>query len=164
MRIALILPLFLSACGGLAWNTEVAEQFPVRLAMLASVEPGVTTETAFVTRWGNPTQKVREGAQVEYVYRDTSNPDDGQVRALRYGYSREYVIVTFQYGLAVGARSSDTEGCRGTFPPQPPGFGFDTPATVYPMGDCVGPGGREAGEGPGVPDDSYQAGSGGKYK
>lgn len=150
MRLFLLLPLLLAGCGGLAYNTEVAEQFPVRLAMMASVEPGVTTETAFVTRWGNPTQKVREGAQVEYVYRDTSNPDDGEFRLLRYGTSPHFVIVTFQYGLAVGARSSDTEGCRGTFPPQPPGFGFDTPATVYPMGNCVAAGQRQ-----GVTDQSY---------
>ena len=137
MRSLFALPLILSACGGLSWNTEVAEQFPVRLAMMASVEPGFTTEKEFVTRWGNPTQKVREGAQTEFIYRSMTNPDDEKFRALRYGHSQEYVIVTFQYGLATGVRSSDTERCRGSFPPQPPGSGFDTPATVYPMGQCV---------------------------
>ncbi|MEL7345228.1 MAG: hypothetical protein AAFN59_10265, partial [Pseudomonadota bacterium] len=150
MRFVLIFSLLLAGCGGLSYNTEVAEQFPVRLAMMASVEPGVTTETAFVTRWGNPTQKVREGAQTEFIYRDTSNPDDDKFRLLRYGTSPHFVIVTFQYGLAVGVRSSDIETCRGTFPPQPPGFGFDTPATVYPMGACA-----TAGQAANITDQSY---------
>lgn len=137
MRVTCFLVMILAGCGGLAWDTKVAEQFPVRLAMMASVEPGVTTETGFATRWGNPTQKVREGAQTEFIYRSTANPKDDEVRLLRYGDSAEFVIVTFQYGLATGVRSSDTEVCRSTFPPQPPGPGYDTPATVYATGDCI---------------------------
>lgn len=127
-----ILPLFLlTACGEIAWNTKVAEDPAHRAAILSSVIVGKTTEDVFAARWGNPTQKIREGGQVSYVYRDMANPPG--VYFPQYGESREFVIVTFQYGVAINAYSNETEGCRATFPPRPPGPGFDTPSTVYPV-------------------------------
>lgn len=125
----LVLCLMLSACGGVAWNTTVADHAQVRHAMLGSVVPGQTTEKRFVLQWGQPTQKMREGAQVAYIYRNMSNPAGYYVP--QYGVSQAYVIVLFQYGLAVGAYSSDTEGCRATFAPRPPGQGMDNPSTVH---------------------------------
>lgn len=130
MRYWILLCLLcLSACGGVAWNTTVADHPQVRSAMLASVVPGETTEKRFVARWGNPTQKIREGGQVSYVYRNMRNPQGYYVP--QFGNSGAYVVVNFQYGLAIGAYSSDTEGCRATFPPRPPGPGFDNPSTVH---------------------------------
>lgn len=129
MRRLLLIFLSLSGCGGIAWNTTLADHPQVRTAMLASVLPDKTTEKNFVSRWGNPTQKIREGAQVSYVYRNMSNPPGFYVP--QFGTSADYVIVTFQYGLAIGAVSSDGEGCRATFPPRPPGPGFDNPSTVH---------------------------------
>lgn len=123
--------LALSACGGLAWNTTVADSAATRAAMLASLRPGVTTETAFITRWGRPTQKVREGAETRLVYRNMENPPG--YRFPQFGDSSGYVVAVFQHGLATGGYSSDTEGCRATFPPRPPGPGFDNPATVHPV-------------------------------
>lgn len=134
MRWVLIV-LALAACDRTAWNTTVADTAAVRLAMLASVEVGRTTETRFTTRWGYPTQKVREGAEVEYVYRNIVDP--GSRKPIQYGRSDAWVIVTFRHGLAIGARSSDTERCRASFPPRPPGFGFSNPTTVVPVGDCA---------------------------
>lgn len=121
--------LFLGGCGGVAWNTTVADHPQVRSAMVASVVPGQTTEKQFALQWGNPTQKSREGAQVAYIYRNMSNPPG--YYAPQFGNSQAYVVVLFQYGLAVGAYSSDSEGCRATFPPRPPGPGFDNPSTVH---------------------------------
>lgn len=123
--------VLLSGCTGLAWNTTVANTPGVRIAMLDSITPGVTTETDLTTRWGRPTQKVREGAETRYIYRDMRNPAGAYV--LQFGNSEAYVVVVFQYGLAVGAYSSDTEGCRATFAPRPPGHGFDNPSTVHPV-------------------------------
>lgn len=107
----------------------MADNPQVRRAMVASVVPGRTTEKRFALQWGNPTQKSREGAQTAYIYRNMSNPPG--YYAPQFGDSRAYVVVLFQYGLAVGAYSSDTEGCRATFPPRPPGPGFDNPSTVH---------------------------------
>ena len=121
--------LLLSACGGVAWNTTVADHPQVRQAMLNSVVPGQTTEKRFVLQWGLPTQKMREGGQVAYVYRNMSNPPG--YYAPQYGTSQAYVVVLFQYGLAVGAYTSDTEGCRATFAPRPPGLVLDNPSTVH---------------------------------
>lgn len=118
----------LAGCGGLAWNTTVADHPQVRQAMLASVQTGMT-EKSFTSRWGNPTQKIREGAQVSYVYRNTKNPSG--YYAPQFGNSGQFVVVAFQYGLAVGAYSSDTQGCRATFAPRPPGHRFDNPTTVH---------------------------------
>lgn len=126
---ALLLFLLLSACGGVSWNTTVADNRQVRSAMLASVVPGRTTEKRFVLQWGQPTQKMREGAQLSYIYRNMSNPEGYLLP--QFGNSQAYVVVTFQYGLAIGAYSSDTEGCRATFAPRPPGPGFDNPTTVH---------------------------------
>ncbi len=67
--------------------------------------------------------------QVAYIYRNMSNPPGYYTP--QFGNSQAYVVVLFQYGLAVGAYSSDTEGCRATFPPRPPGPGFDNPSTVH---------------------------------
>jgi len=187
----LFLAVLLSGCTGLAWNTTVADHPPVRRAMLESVHLNRTTETDLIARWGRPTQKIRQGAQTQYVYRNMSNPPGHHFP--QFGDSRSYVVVVFQYGLAVGAYSSDTEGCRATFAPRPPGVGFDNPSTVKPVncglppgadagrdGGLLGalgmtgaagkatdglvpgdPGGQTGGR-PGVPPDHYSAG-GGKY-
>ncbi len=138
MRATLFAPaLMLAACGGVAWNTEVATTPEARTAMALFVEPGVTTETGFATRWGNPSQKVREGGQTEFIYRDMKNLPGWYYP--QFGDSHNYVIVTFQYGLATGVRTSDGIDCRGTFPPRPPGPGFDNPATVRLVGRCAPP-------------------------
>lgn len=145
MRAAILL-MFLCGCGGVAWNTTVADHPQVRAAMLESVEPGLTTETRFRTRWGQPTQKIREGAQVAYVYRNMSNPRG--YLAPQFGDSTAYVVVMFQYGVAVGAYSSDVEGCRATFAPRPPGAHYPNPSTVKPVNCGVAPGadaGRDKG-------------------
>lgn len=123
--------LMLTGCTGLAWNTTVANDPAVRMAMLASVRPGITTETDLTTRWGKPTQKVREGGETRYIYRDMRNPDGYHFP--QFGDSSAYVVVVFQYGLATDAYSSDTEGCRATFAPRPPNHGFDNPSTVHPV-------------------------------
>ncbi len=125
----LFLFCLLAGCGGVSWNTTSANHPQVRAAMVASVMPGRTTEKRFVLQWGNPTQKQREGAQVAYIYRNMSNPPGYYTP--QFGNSQAYVVVLFQYGLAIGAYSSDTEGCRATFPPRPPGPGFDNPSTVH---------------------------------
>lgn len=139
MKRALALCLFaLAACEENAWDTTIAETPDRRLAMAASVDIGKTTETEFVTRWGAPTQRVREGGQTEFIYRSMANPQG--YYAPRFGDSAAYVIVTFQYGRAVGVRTSDTEGCRATFPPSPPGPGFYNPTTVHPAATCPGVG------------------------
>ena len=104
--------------------------------MVESVEIGITTETQFVTRWGRPVQKVREGAQVDYIYRDIVDVPFGD--PISHGDSTRFVIVTFQYGRAVAVRTSDEELCRATFAPRPPGHAFDNPTTVYPIWSCPG--------------------------
>ena len=126
---ALLICVFLAGCSGVSWNTTVADHPQVRRAMVASVQPGVTTEKRFILQWGHPTQKLREGAQVSYIYRNMANPPG--YYAPQFGTSQSYVIVLFQYGLAIGAYSSDSEGCRATFAPRPPGPAFDTPSTVH---------------------------------
>lgn len=126
--------LALLGCSGIAFNTTVADQPANRIAMLQSVEIGRTTEREFVTRWGNPTQKMREGGQTEFIYRNIIDP--GSTAPIQYGRSDAFVIVTFQYGVAVDFRSSETELCRATFPPRPPGHGFNTPTTVRPLSTC----------------------------
>ena len=153
MRPVFLIVLCLSGCTGLAWNTTVANDPGVRVAMLASVRPGVSTETDVRTRWGRPTQKVREGAEVRYIYRDMRNPEGNY--ALQFGTSDAYVVVVFQYGIATRAYSSDTEGCRGTFAPRPPGHGFDNPGTVHAV-NCG------AGFRPGTDDDAMPADREGK--
>ncbi|QMU58895.1 MAG: hypothetical protein GKR98_12220 [Boseongicola sp.] len=121
----------LGGCGGLAWNATLANHPQVRADMLDSVKPGVTTEITHTSRWGNPTQKIREGAQTRFIYRDMSNPPE--YRFPQFGDSSRYVVVIFQYGIAVSAYSSDNEGCRGTFAPRPPGAGFENPTTIHPV-------------------------------
>ena len=140
-----ILFLSLAGCGGLAWNTTLADDPQVRWAMLGSVTPGDTTETDVTTRWGNPTQKVREGGETRFIYRDMRNPP-GYLFP-QHGVSTDYVVVVFQYGIASYAYSSDTEGCRGTFPPRPPGPGFDDPSTVHPANCGAGAALAVTGEG-----------------
>lgn len=127
----LFLVMTLNACGGVAWNTTVAEDPGVRRAMLDSLSVGVTTENQFITRWGRPTQRVREGAETRLIYRDMSNPDGYTFP--QFGTSSAYVVAVFQYGRAVEGYSNDTEGCRGTFAPRPPGQAFDNPTTVRPV-------------------------------
>lgn len=187
----LVIFILCSGCGGVAWNTTVADHPQVRGAMLASVEPGQTTETRFRTQWGQPTQKIREGGQVAYVYRNMTNPPGYLLP--QFGDSSAYVVVLFQYGVAVGAYSSDVEGCRATFAPRPPGAHYPNPSTVKPVNCGVSPAahaGRDkglvatirdcadhvAGAGdatstvtstvpyPGVPADHYLQESGGKYR
>lgn len=163
----------LAACGGVVLDTTLADTAEVRRAMLQSIEPGITTETQFVTRWGPPLQKVREGGRTEFIYR-------------RQRDSTRFVIVTFDYGMAIAGRSNDFELCRATFAPRVPGYGFDQPSFVMPVGRCAptrtsnglslfgapagpgGPGGGGAdGSGgpaasgvPGVPIDRYDGGIG----
>lgn len=115
--------LSLAACGGVAWDTEIAETATARRAMLDSVRIGVTTETEFVTRWGPPFQKIREGGRTEFVYR-------------RQEVNSRYVIVTFDYGVAIAARSNDMELCRGAFLSRVPGYGIDSQDTVVAVGNC----------------------------
>lgn len=191
MRPLALILMVLTGCTGLAWNTTLADHPQVRGAMLASIVPGATTEARFRAQWGNPTQRMREGAQVAWVYRNMTNPPE--YLAPQFGDSTAYVVVLFQYGVAVGGYSSDTEGCRATFAPRPPGDGWHNPSTVRPVHCGVPPGAdrgrdrgvlqivrdfggamRGTGEAPppsadpsvplGVPDDSYEAGAGGKYK
>lgn len=181
--------LLLSGCGGLSWNTTVADHPQVRLAMLDSVDPGKTTEMRFLSQWGNPTQKIREGAQTAFVYRNMTNPPGYHFP--QFGDSTAYVVVLFQYGVAVGGYSSDVEGCRATFAPRPPGMHYPNPSTVKPVNCGVPPGAdrgrdkslvemiRDLGGGRvqpdagspsqvgnilGVPDDSYVGHAGGKYR
>jgi hypothetical protein len=135
---ALCAACLLAACEETAWNTTIADSADRRFAMAASVVPGQTTQTEFITRWGAPTQRVREGGQTEFVYRNMANP--AGYLAPRFGDSAHYVIVTFQYGRAVAVRTSETEGCRATFPPAPPGPGFAHPTTVHPAATCPGVG------------------------
>ena len=155
MRLIVAL-LLLSGCGDIAWNTRVAETPVVRAAMMDSVVIGETTERAFVTRWGAPVQKIREGGQVDYVYRDMGDAKRGKF--YNAGDSTLYVIVTFQYGKAVAVRSNDTEGCRATFAPRPPGYEWDNPTTVYPVPTCPGLMRAGANGAPQVSDDSYDPG------
>ena len=153
-------------CGGLAWDTRMASQPATRLAMITSVEPGLTTEPQFVVRWGNPLQKAYDGGRVDYIYR------------ARTGDQADFVIVTFEYGVAIAVRSSETEGCRSSFAPRVPGYGWDTPDIVKPVGWCADPNDPYDPNGfwkrltqesyapptvagaPGVPDDTYVPGEG----
>ena len=134
--LSLVAFLSLAACGGVVSDTTLAERAEVRRQMVESVRIGVTTETGFVTRWGPPLQKVREGARTEFIYRTRT----------AHG---AYVIVTFDHKVAVAVRSADTEGCRGTFPLRMPGYGWDRPDPVTPVGWCG------AAARPLVPDDAY---------
>ena len=166
MRAALLV-LCLAACAPVSYNTLIAEDPAVRLAMVRSIRIGVTTDTDVTTRWGKPTQIVREGAQHEWIYRDMRTPGRPFPR---FGNSSDYVIVTFQYGIATDVRTSDFEGCRGTFPPRPPGPGYPNPSTVLPVncpGVAVVAGPRDAatvvpgiGGRPGVPGDGPYGGKG----
>jgi hypothetical protein len=134
-RAAILACLALAACSGVAWNTTVADTAEVRMQMVQSVRIGVTTDDAFVVRWGPPLQKAREGGRVDFIYR-------------RQNESARFVIVTFDYGVASGVRSTETEACRATFAPRVPGYGADRPGTVHPVGFCARL------ERPGMPPDS----------
>lgn len=139
MRLLLAFALVaLAACEPTARDTTIAATPDRRAAMAASVVIGKTTETGLITRWGAPTQRIREGGQSELVYRSMANP--AGYYAPRFGDSANYVIVTFQYGLATAVRTSETEGCRATFPPSPPGPGFPHLNTVHPAATCPGVG------------------------
>ncbi len=156
-RVFLILCL-LSGCGGLAWNTTVADEPVVRRAMIDSISPGVTTESQFITRWGRPTQIVREGGEKRLIYRNMSNPVGYAFP--QFGTSASYVVVVFQYGRAISAYSNDTEGCRGAFAPRPPGQAFDNPTTVHAVNCGVGRngiGGPFDGIGTSIQSDDYSA-------
>ncbi|MEM0947578.1 MAG: hypothetical protein AAGK37_09250 [Pseudomonadota bacterium] len=133
----------------MAKNTTVASTPSARAAMAAFVTPGHTTETDLTTRWGNPVQKVRRGAQTDFIYRDMRNPA-GSFALAQFGSSTSYVIVTFQYGMAIGVRTSDEILCRGTFAPRPPNYTFDNPTRVELIGAC-----RDAVSGGSISDDSY---------
>jgi hypothetical protein len=137
----LLLLLPIAACGGVVWDTTVADSPDVRRAMVESVRIGQTTDDEFVLRWGPPLQKAREGGRVDFIYR-------------RQKQSADFVIVTFDYGVASGVRSTETEACRASFAPRVPGYGFDRPDIAMPVGWC-GPPTR-----PGVPLDSVGLGRG----
>jgi hypothetical protein len=168
MRIWALL-FFLTGCGGLAWNTTLADHPKVRAAMLSSVVPGKTTESRFRTQWGHPTQRIREGAETAYVYRNMSNPPGYPFP--QFGDSNNFVVVLFQYGVAVGAYSSDEQGCRATFAPRPPGAHYPNPTTVKPvncgeLGDAgadrtIGAPAEQGGL-PLVPEDTYLPSAAGK--
>lgn len=121
----------LAGCVGLSWDTTVAATPATRAAMVQSIQIGETTERGMAAHWGNPFQKITEGAQTEFVYRRLN------------GYDTAYVIVTFRHGVATAVRSSDDEGCRGTFAPRVPGYGYDIPEVIWPVGPC-GPGAAAA--------------------
>ena len=146
-----LLPLVfaLTGCGGIAWNTTVAETPSVRQAMVASIVIGQTTEKALITRWGRPTQKIHEGGQVEYIYRDMRDAQEGKLYSL--GDSSNFVIVTFQYGRAIAVRTTEDERCRATFAPRPPSYVGDNPNTVHPIPGCDGLYRPQVGTGGGVP-------------
>ena len=136
MRLALFAScLALTACSGVAWNTRVADTPGARRAMADSVVPGTTTETALIARWGQPVQKIRDGGQTSYVYRNMRNPR-GSFPFPDYGDSQNFVIVTFQYGLATGVTTTETAGCRATFTPRPPNYTFDNPTEVRLAAPC----------------------------
>lgn len=139
--LILVLPLTLAACGGVAWNTRVADTAEVRRAMVDSIRLGRTTDDDVLLLWGPPLQRAREGGRVDFIYRSQKQ-------------STDFVIVTFDYGIASDVRTSETEGCRASFAPRVPGYGFDRPDIVMPVGRC-GPRTR-----PGVPLDSVSAGRG----
>ena len=126
----------LCGCDGTAWNSTVADNMAVRAQMAASVVSGTTTEMALITRWGRPVQKVRDGGQVEYIYRNMRAPGEKTIGPV--GDSTRYVIVTFQYGIATAVRTSDTEICRATFAPRPPGHAYPNPSEVRPVRTCPG--------------------------
>ena len=153
----LMILFLLTGCGGVAWNSTLASEPVVRRAMLDSIRPGITTESQFLTRWGRPTQRVREGAETRLVYRSMANPPG--YRFPQFGSSQDYVVAVFQYGQAVSAYSSDTEGCRATFAPRPPGQAFDNPTTVHPVNcglvDASGGGAPLDAIGGGVAPDEY---------
>ena len=168
MRMTALIPiLILAGCSEVAWNTTVANEPASRLAMARAVVPGQTTERDLILRWGAPTQKVREGAQTSFIYRDMRNPPDYYFP--QFGTSERYVIVTFQYGIATGVTTSDDVPCRATFQPRPPNYGFDNPTTVHVAGDCplsglwpdtvtdavAGPTPDGETARPGVPEDGY---------
>ena len=138
MRVFLYAPAafcgLAAACSGVAYNTTVADTPAARFAMAQSVTPGGTTEQAFVTRWGPPVQKVRDGAQTEFIYRNMHVPV--WHRFPQFGDSERYVIVTFQYGLATGVRTSDGIACRASFNPRPPNYSFDLPVQIGLSGTC----------------------------
>ena len=135
-RLAVFLFFAVSACGGIAWDTTVADSADVRMRMVESVVIGETTDDAFVLRWGPPLQKAREGGRTDFIYR-------------RQDQNGAFVIVSFDYGLATGVRSTETEACRATFSPRVPGYGLDRPEVVVPVGFCARV------PRPGVPDDDY---------
>ncbi len=145
--------LGLAACDGTAWNTTVADTHVTRLHMLSSVDIGATTETEFVTRWGQPTQKIREGARTEFIYRNMGVI--GPEYPMQTGDSQNFVIVTFEHGVAIAARSNEDELCRATFAPRPPGPYFNNPSIIHPVGECSGPVRGET-----VPSDAFNAGGG----
>lgn len=131
MRWLLIL-FALTACGEVAYNTRVADSPPTRQAMRDSVTLGYTTAGAHIARWGAPTQRIREGGQISFVYRNMRNPLL-RLPVPQYGKSDQFAVVVFQYGVAAAVYTSDSQGCRGTFPQRPPGPGLPNPGTVRPV-------------------------------
>ena len=101
-----------------------------------SVIPGTTTEREVEMRWGLPVQKVREGGQTTWVYRDMGFPPFLGFAIPKGGDSTRYVMVTFQYGIAVDVTTSDEVDCRATFTPRPPNYTFDNPTPVGLVGRC----------------------------
>lgn len=136
--------------------------------MLNSIELGRTTEAEFVRRWGQPTQKMYEGARVTYVYRNMGKLGEAMEAPLMFGDSANYFLVTFDYGYAIAFESPETVNCRATFPPRPPGPFFNNPSIIRPVGSCAPPdpmisahGSGNAPNGAGVPSDEYVQEGGG---
>jgi len=170
MRKHLLAFAFLAACDGTAWNTTVADTAITRMQMLNSIEFGRTTAAEFERRWGQPTQKMREGARMTYVYRNMGKLGEAIEAPLMFGDSANYFMVTFDYGIAIAFESPETVHCRATFPPRPPGPGFNNPSVIRPVGSCAPPdpivsaqdvsGGQGGPEGGEVPSDDYIPGTG----
>lgn len=150
MRRVLGLLIALAACDEVAYDTTIAREPARRAAMAKSITPGLT-EGQVIARWGAPTQKRRTGGQTDFIYRSMKNPRGYWAPA--FGDSANYVVVSFQYGEVIGVVTSETGGCRATFPPRPPGPGFPNPATVHPAATSPDTVLR-----PGVPPDLYAGG------
>ena len=115
---------FLLSCG-LSVDTRVADHPVTRMAIVHSIKLGQTTPAQLIAQWGHPFQKSREGGRVDYVYR-AHGPGDGG-----------FVIVTFEYNLAINVRSNETQGCRARFSPRVPGYDWATLRVVKPMELCA---------------------------
>lgn len=150
MRILffLIVILSLASCR-LSIDTRVADHPGTRLAIINSVKLGQTTPSQLIARWGHPFQKSNEGGRVDYIYRSAGTGEAG------------FVIVRFEYNLAIDVMSTETDPCRAQFSPRIPGYDWATLRVVKPMATCLTHSDGGGGYVPGVVADRYipQAGN-----